>query len=221
MADVKIKDLVDDVLVTAYLDAADKNFAAMGYKEHGLRHARLASRIAGVVLEKLGYSERETELGRIAGYLHDIGNSIDQGQHSFSGGIMAKRILERLNCDHKEIMTIVTAVGAHEEKELLPNSPVTAAVIFGDKADVSYTRVRTQKFTELDKHAKVNLACESSELLIDARQKTISLELEIDTDIANIGEYFEIFLERMLQLKKAAKFFDYSFILFINEEKFL
>ena len=221
MDKITIDTVKNDPYVKAYLDMADKNFAAIGYKEHGLRHAAFASETAGRVLGCLGMPERDIELARIAGYLHDIGNCIERSQHAFSGAVITKRILERLGMESKELMSVVSAVGSHEEKDILPNSGITAAVILGDKSDMHHTRIRTERFFELDKHAKVNLACENSALTVDTAQKTVSLKLDVDTDIVDIGEYFEIFLERTLHLKKAALFFGFSFILFINEEKFM
>lgn len=221
MDDIKISAVVNDVYVKTYLEAADKNFAAIGYKEHGLRHAKFTSNVAGNVLSHLGYPEREVELARIAGYLHDIGNSIERHHQALSGAIMSKRILDRLGMSYKEILVIMSAVGSHEEKDIIPNSQITAAVILGDKTDVHHSRVRTEKRTGLDKHTRVNLACKNSFLRVDSKLKTISLELTTDTKIVDIGEYFEIFLERMMQLKKAAKYFDCMFVLYINKNKFL
>ena len=221
MDKITLETVKNDSYVKAYLDMADRNFASMGYKEHGIRHAEFTSNMAGKILECLGFPAREIELARIAGYLHDIGNSVERGQHTLSGAIITKRILERLKMDYREIMAVVSAVGTHEEKEDLPNSEITAAVIFGDKSDVHHTRIRTKRFSELDKHAKVNLACKNSVLSAEPATRMISLKLDVDTDIVDMGEYFEIFLERILQLKKAAKYFDYSFVLFINEDKFM
>lgn len=221
MDNITVNDVMNDSYVKAFLEAADRNFEAIGYKEHGLRHAKLTSNIAGNVLLHLIYPERDSELARIAGFLHDIGNSIERNQATLSGAILTKRILERLGMDYKEILPIMTAVGAHEEKDILPNSKITAAVILGDKTDVHFTRVRPKRQLGLDKHTRVNLACRNSFLRVDAKAKTITLELTVDTSIVNIGEYFEIFLERLLLLKKAAKFFDCMFILYINENKFL
>ena len=120
-----------------------------------------------------------------------------------------------------EIIKIVTAIGSHEEKDIVPGSELTAAVILGDKTDVHHTRVRTEKRTGLDEHTRVNLACTNSFLRVDAKSKTVSLELTINTKIIDIGEYFETFLERMLQLKKAANYFKCMFVLYINKNKFL
>jgi len=221
MANVTLKEIVNNTYVKAYIAAADCNFAAVGYKEHGARHARFASDTAMGILSSLGYSSRDIELAGIAGYIHDIGNAINMEEHSLSGAVMTKRILESMRMEPKETMAVVNAVGAHEDKEMIPNSHLTAAVIFGDKSDVHQARVRTEKFSELDTHSKVNLACEKSQLGIDSESKVIFLKLKIDDKIISIGEYFEIFLERMLHLKKAAKYFDHSFVLYINDKKFL
>lgn len=54
----------------------------IGYTEHGKRHISLVSKRAGDILEQLGYEEREIELARIAGYLHDIGNCVNRHDHA-------------------------------------------------------------------------------------------------------------------------------------------
>ncbi|MBN1383695.1 MAG: HD domain-containing protein [Elusimicrobia bacterium] len=221
MDNITLSAIVNDPYIKTYLEAADKNFAAIGYKEHGLRHAKFTSKVAGNVLSHLNYSKRDIELARIAGYLHDIGNSIERHQQALSGAIIAKRILDRLGMSYNEILMIMSAVGSHEEKDMIPNSHITAAVILGDKTDVHHSRVRTEKRTGLDKHTRVNLACKNSFLRVNAKEKTVSLELTTDTEIVDIGEYFEIFLERMMHLKKAARYFDCMFVLYINKNKFL
>ncbi|MDO8735430.1 MAG: HD domain-containing protein [Elusimicrobiota bacterium] len=221
MAEITFNDVMNDADVKMLLDTADKNFAAIGYKEHGLRHAKLSSAIAGNVLSYLGYPKRDIELAKIAAYLHDIGNAIDRHHQALSGAILSKRILERLGMPYKEILSILSAVGSHEEKDIIPNSQITAAVILGDKTDVHFSRVRSPKSEGLDKHTRVNLSCKNSFLRVDAASKTISLELTVDTNVIDIGEYFEIFLERTMLLKKAAKYFDCMFILYINGNKFL
>ena len=45
----------------------------------------------------------------------------------------------------------------------------------------------------------------------------ITLSLTIDTSICSIMDYFEIFLERMVLCKKAAKELNVQFVLKINE----
>lgn len=46
----------------------------------------------------------------------------------------------------------------------------------------------------------------------------IKLKLEIDTRFGEIGEYFEIFMERMLLCRKASAFLKLEFLLIINEQ---
>lgn len=41
------------------------------------------------ILQELGYGKRKIELAKIAGYMHDIGNSINRHDHAQSGAILA------------------------------------------------------------------------------------------------------------------------------------
>ena len=50
------------------------------------------------------------------------------------------------------------------------------------------------------------------------RITAIKLKLDIDTRYGEIGEYFEIFMERMLLCRKAAEFLQLEFHLIINEQ---
>lgn len=211
-----------DNRVKTYLKAADDAFARIGYKEHGLRHAKLSAQIAGNVLKYLGYSERDVELGKIAGYLHDIGNAVSREHHHRSAGIMAVKILSDMGMPWQETFKIVTAVSGHEEKEIEPTNPITAAVVLGEKTDVHRTRVRKDpRVSTLDTHDRVNYACQRSFLRVDKEHKTISLELTIDTNIIDLMEYFEIFMERMQHIRMAAKYLGCTLELYMNKSKFL
>jgi hypothetical protein len=105
-------------------------------------HANLAANIAGNVLKYLGYSERESELAGIASYLHDIRNAIGRSGHAESGAVLSLYILTEMGMVLEEVSQIVRAIGGYEEKEVDPDSAITAAVILGDKTDVHFTRVR-------------------------------------------------------------------------------
>ena len=61
--------------------------AAIGYTEHGLRHAALVAAIARNTCNALGYEPRLAELAAIAGYLHDIGNVVSRFYHPQQGEI--------------------------------------------------------------------------------------------------------------------------------------
>ena len=66
---------------------------AMGYTEHGFRHANLVAKIAYQVLPRLGYSEREAELACVAGYLHDVGTRWPATRTARPGAVMVYQAL--------------------------------------------------------------------------------------------------------------------------------
>jgi len=216
-----LEKVVNSPEVQAYLKAADDNFVAMGYKEHGFRHAKLTSNIAGNVLKYLDYPQNDIELAMIAGYLHDIGNSISQEDHGQNGAIMSLEILEKLEIPYEKIFPVINAIGSHEDKDADPAGPLSAAVILGDKTDVHHSRVRSKDLKLLDLHGRVNYACQRAFLRVSKESKMISLELTIDTNICPVMEYFEIFLSRTNFCRKASKALDCKFELYINKDKFI
>lgn len=66
----------------------------------------------------------------------------------------------------------------------------------------------------------VNFAVNHS-LRVNDEKRTILLELEIDSKISSIMDYFEIFLSRMLMCRRAANFLGCQFGLKINGVKLL
>src|SRR5665811_44262 len=54
--------------VAQFLSHADSYLAALGYTEHGTRHASLVAHIAHNVLERLGYPDDTSQLAAVAGY---------------------------------------------------------------------------------------------------------------------------------------------------------
>jgi len=207
--------------VEAYIAKADEYTAAIGYTEHGVRHANLVASIAGNVLRHLGRAERATQLAGIAGYLHDIGNVVGRVNHEHTGALLAGRILDRLGMDPVEGAIVMGAVGNHEENTGEPVSDVGAALIIADKSDVHRTRVRTMNPVEFDIHDRVNHAVEHSFLRVDGQAHTVTLELAIDTHLSQVMEYFEIFLPRMIMCRRAATFLGCQFKLLINGNKLL
>ena len=84
-----------DSAICTYITQADASLAALGFTEHSFAHVTTAAHRVEYILSTLGYSEREVELGKIAAYLHDIGNLVNRSEHSQSGAVMAFRILDR------------------------------------------------------------------------------------------------------------------------------
>lgn len=207
--------------INAYIKKADESLLAMGFTEHSFAHVTKVAQNAGMILTKLGYSQRDAELARIAGYMHDIGNVVNRIDHAQSGAVMAFRILEAMGADPDSVATIVTAIGNHDEKTAFPVNPIAAALIIADKTDVTYTRVRNNDPATFDIHDRVNYAVKKSTLTVDAEKGEIQVKLKIDTQMCTVVDYFEIFLERMLLCRRAADKLGTKFALRINGQKLL
>jgi uncharacterized protein len=68
-----------------------------------------------------------------------------------------------------------------------------------------------------DQHDRVNYAATASFLRVNVEEKTITLELAIDVSIAPVMNYFEIFLPRMLNCKRAAEHLGCTFHITMND----
>lgn len=173
-------------------------------------------------MRSLGHEARRCELGAISAYLHDIGNVVTREKHGQTGALIAKDILQDLEFDHEEIAVIMGAIANHEEEEGgTAVSAVSAAVILADKSDVHRSRVRNPKTTTFDIHDRVNFAATSAEVKVSRKDKLITLELTIDTEVAPLMEYFEIFLSRMVMCRRAAEHLECEFKIDINGTKLL
>ncbi|MDI9546827.1 MAG: HD domain-containing protein [Chloroflexota bacterium] len=217
---VTIEEVRRDPEVVAFIQQANASLFALGFTEHGQRHAGLVGHIAANVLERLDYPERTHQLAEIAGYLHDIGNCIHRQAHAQSSSLMAWRILSRLGMPPDECALIMNAIGNHEEERGTATTPVSAALIIADKADVHRSRVQNPTMAEFDIHDRVNYATTRSFVRVRPEEKVVALELEIDTNYAQVIEYFEIFLDRMTMVRQAITFLGCEFQLIINDTRF-
>jgi uncharacterized protein len=197
--------LQEDPVVSAFIKLSDQFLDAQGFTEHGFRHANLVGRIAHNVLLHLGADAELCELAAIGGYLHDVGNVVTRSNHGISGAWIAYDALRRIDVDPYRIGLVLSAIGNHEEQYGSSVGPVGAAVILADKADVHRSRVRKGADTATDIHDRVNDAVTHSFLRVDADRATITLELELDNERSTVLEYFEIFLERMVMCRRAAR----------------
>lgn len=207
--------------VQVFISKANENLGVLGYTEHGPRHSDLVAGIAENVLLRLGYPARMAELAAIAGYLHDVGNGISRLDHGIVSSLISLHILERLGMPPDEYAEVMCAIGNHEEEYGEAVSPLAAAVILGDKSDVHRGRVRVIDPDTDDIHDRVNMATTRSSLSVDGEARTITLELEIDTAIIQMMQYFEIFLDRMVMCRRAAEFLDCRFGIVINGTRLL
>ena len=210
----------NDPEVQAYIKQANKNLGVLGFTEHGFRHTGLVANIARNVMRLLGYDARQQELAAIAGYTHDIGNVVSRHGHAATGAALAHPILNRLGMPPEDVAIVLGAIGSHgDDAGRLgePVHPVSAALILADKSDVHRSRVRNPDPASFDQHDRVNYAATSSFLRVDSAAKTITLELEIDAEMAPVMQYFEIFLPRMLMSRRAAELLGCVFHITINE----
>jgi metal-dependent HD superfamily phosphatase/phosphodiesterase len=213
-------DVRRDPQVTAFLQRANEQMKLLGYTEHGQRHASLVGSIAHNILSRLGYPERTAQLADIAGYLHDAGNVIHREAHWQSGALIAMMVLERLGLGHDETAIVMGAIGNHEEERGEPVGSVSAAVIIADKADVHKSRVQNPKPETFDIHDLVNNAANRSFVRVDADRKIISMEIDIDTSVSQVGDFFEIYVSRLLIARRAAKFLGCDYHLVVNGTRF-
>jgi len=217
---ITYQDLKNNEAISTYIKRADESLIALGYTEHSFAHVTKVADLASRILHVLGYSDREVELAKMAGYLHDIGNVINRVEHAQSGAVMAFRILDNMGADPEDIATIVTAIGNHDESTAYPVNAVAAALILADKTDVRYTRVRNQDFASFDIHDRVNYSVKESDVEVEAGV-AITLTLRIDTKICAVMDYFEIFLNRMILCRKAAEKLGLQFRLNINGQRLI
>jgi len=214
-----LKDIRENEAINIYITQADESLSALGYTEHSFAHVMRVAEMSGYVLKTLGYPERDVELARIAGYLHDIGNLVNRESHSLTGAVMAFRILDNLGFDAHDIATITTAIGNHDEATGTPVNHVCAALILADKTDVRRSRVRNTEIAGFDIHDRVNYSVRKSVLKINEEHTIIKLKLTVDTKYGSVMDYFEIFLGRMIMCRKAAERLGMQFKLIVNEQQ--
>ena len=207
--------------INTYIRQADASLIALGYTEHSFAHVVRCAETASQLLSELGASEREVELARIAAYMHDIGNLVNRVDHAQSGAVMAFRILDKMGMPPEDTALVVTAIGNHDEGTAYPVNGVAAALILADKTDVRRSRVRNKDMSTFDIHDRVNWAAEKSEVRLDKAARTVTLQIELDTAVCPVMDYFEIFLTRMLLCRKAAEKLGLSFRLVVNGQTVL
>lgn len=211
-------DITKNESIKTYIVRADESLGALGFTEHSFAHVMLVAETAGYILKTMGHDDRTVELGKIAGYLHDIGNLVNRKDHAQSGAVMAWSILNDMKCDPAEMATIVTAIGNHDEGTGVPVNTVAAAMILADKSDVRRSRVRNMDISKFDIHDRVNYSVIESSLTINDEKTSVTLELTVDTEFGSVMDYFEIFLSRMILCRKAAEKLGLQFKLVINDQ---
>lgn len=218
---ITLEDIKKNEEVQELILSAQKQMKAIGYTEHSVRHVSIVSSRAGRILETLGYPKERVELAKIAGYMHDIGNCVNRVDHAHSGAILAYQILKDMKMPVQDRTEIMMAIGNHDEQTGTAVNDISAALILADKSDAHRDRVVNTNMSTFDKHDKVNYAVTNSEFKINSENRIATLNLTIDTNICPVLDYFEIFMDRTMMSKYAAKYLNIWFELIINGTKLL
>ena len=203
--------------INVYIKEQNKSMHAMGFTEHSFAHIGVVAERTGYILETLGEDDHTIDLALAAARMHDLGNVINRVDHSQSGALMTFYLLDKMGIPAEDIAPIIRAIGNHDEGSGVPVSNIAAALIIADKSDVRRNRVQ-DKPKDFDIHDRVNYSVTDSQLKINRDHTAIKLKLEIDTRYGEIGDYFEIFMDRMLLCRRAASFLNLEFHLIINEQ---
>lgn len=126
-----------------------------------------------------------------------------------------------MGMDIKDRTEIMSAIGNHDEATGTAVSDISAALILADKSDVHRDRVVNRNMATFDIHDRVNFAVTEANLEIDNENRKVILDLTIDTKICPVLDYFEIFMDRTMMSKYAAKYLQIWFELIINDTKLL
>ncbi len=206
--------------IDVYIEEQNKTLHAMGFTEHKHAHVEIVKERTGYVLETLGFDDHTIDLALCAAWMHDIGNVVNRVNHSQTGALMAFNILRNIGFSADDVSPIIRAIGNHDEGNGIPVSIISAALILSDKSDVRRSRVQDE-MGDFDKHDNVNYSVTSSSLVINDQHTAVELNLIVDTEYSEIGEFFEIFMSRLILCHKAAKVLNLDFNLVINGQKLM
>lgn len=218
---ITLEDVKNNKEVQALIEGTQKQLNVLGFTEHSIRHISIVSKRAADILETFGYGKDRIELAKIAGYLHDIGNCVNRVDHAQSGALLAYNILKDMGMNDKDRIEIMMAIGNHDEQTGTAVSDISAALILADKSDVHRDRVVNKNIATFGKHDKVNYAVTKTRLDLDQENRKVILNINIDTEICPVLDYFEIFMDRTMMSKYAAKYLGVWFELVINNTKLL
>ena len=218
---MKYEDIKKNQEVCALIKKGNENLGILGFTDHSHAHCAVVAERAALILKKLGYSKKQIELVRIAGFMHDIGNAINRHKHAEYGAILANEILKDTDLSIEDRITIASAIGHHDESSGGATDVISAALIIADKTDVRRNRVRQKPKASFDIHDRVNYAVTQAKLKISPEKNVIALNLQIDESICTMYEYFDIFLGRMMMCRKAAELLGVTFKLTANGAKVL
>ena len=211
-----------DTDILTLIDQADAVLGAIGYTDHGRRHATLVAVNASRVLATLGYDANTCDLAAVAGLMHDVGNCAGRSSHASAGAVFVYQLLVARDVPVADAATIMAAIGNHDETEHgSAVDEVSAALIVADKADIHRSRVRTRCIEDFDVHDKVNYAVTKAELEAHAAAKALALHLTCDLSFASPGDILDLFNARFAMSRSAAAMLGCTYTVIVNEEPIL
>ena len=213
---ITLKEIQKNESIQALVHAGNRYLAVMGYTDHGPRHVGYVSKTASNLLRELNFSDREIELAAIAGWVHDVGNSVNRHDHGPNGAVLLYPILREAGMDIADVVEIITAVGNHEEQSGFVSSAVSAALVIADKSDAHKSRVRGGKPDPNDPHDRVNFAIQHNRVVVDKERRVIRQEISMD-DTSSVLEFLSIYMARITMCEQAAAFLGCHFELMIND----
>ena len=158
---VTFSDVKNNKEINYLIESSQKQLDALGYTEHSMRHINIVSNRAAEVLQKLDYNEHRVELARIAGYMHDIGNAINRTHHAEYGALLANDLLKETDMSLEDRITVIAAIGNHDESTGSPEDVVSAALIIADKTEAYRAKMielqsESKEFTAISLHERVS-----------------------------------------------------------------
>jgi metal-dependent HD superfamily phosphatase/phosphodiesterase len=208
--------------ILTLIDQADSVLAALGYTDHGRRHATLVAVNASRVLATLGYDAHTCDLAAVAGLMHDVGNCAGRPSHASAGAVFVYQLLVARNVDVADAGIVMAAVGNHDENtQGAAVDPVSAALIVADKADIHRSRVRTRRPEDFDIHDRVNYAVTKADLEAHAAAKALTLSLTCDMSYAGPTDILDLFSLRFAMSRSAAAVLGCTYTVIVNEEPIL
>ncbi|MEX1308603.1 MAG: phosphohydrolase, partial [Eubacteriales bacterium] len=88
MTNITLADIKTNRKIETMIHHSNRCLEAIGYTDHGPRHVGYVSKIAGSILEQLGFDERRVELAKIAGWVHDVGNMVNRKHHGMMSSVL-------------------------------------------------------------------------------------------------------------------------------------
>jgi len=214
--------LRNDPEILTLIDRADETLGALGYTDHGRRHATVVALSAARVLAALGHDAHRCDLAAVAGFTHDLGNCAGRQSHASAGAVFVYQLLLARNVEVADAATIMTAIANHDEDEQgAAVDHVSAALILADKADIHRSRVRTRDHEQFDVHDRVNFAVTRADLDVQTATQTIVLDLAAQTDIATPADILELFDARFALSRSAAGVLGCSYTVVVNGARIL